>query len=134
MCKVKLFAGYRGLNYSGRELIHFADITNSYMKFEDGNWIGVIETGDSEFTANAAIINKSYNKDVNLKTMLSDTVNTLKEVGIDTVDALTKIESLKELKQKFGSILSGKSLSALDRLVGKFGMRWNINNNKFRRL
>lgn len=132
ICQVKLFVGYTGLDYNSleKDMIHYADITNSSRKFIDGNWVCKIETGDGDFASNTAIINKSYGADVSIKSMLSDTVKTLKNIGIDAVDALSKIDSLDDLKQKFGSILNGKSTDILDKLVGKFGMRWNINNNK----
>ena len=130
VCQVKLFAGYGGLDYTGKELIHYADVTNSYRKFADGNWICTLETGDGDFASQAATISKSYNKDMNAKTMIKDVVETLKNLGIDTVDAMSKIKSLDDLKQKVGSVLSGKSAKAMDTLVSKFGLRWNINNNK----
>lgn len=132
ICQVKLFVGYRGISEDFRQsdLIHYADITNVSRKFSNGDYICELDTGDGQFAAMTAIINKSYEQNVSMKSMVTDTINTLKDIGIDTLDALNKIDSLDDLKQKLGSILSGKSSDVLDKLSQKFGLTWNINNNK----
>lgn len=110
-------------------IIAFTDSTKVTSARKGANIVTTIHAGDGDAATTKATINKSYEGGIDLKTVISDVANTLKDVGGTIVDAVQGAAS--KINQN-GLTVSGASKDILTQLLGKTNpeSEWSIQNNE----
>ena len=103
------------------------DIKRSSTGRQGPDFVTSIESEDGGQAIREARIDKSYAPGVNIKTIIGDVANTLKEAGGVAVGTLSRVSD--EISQN-GFTASGISKVILDDLAEKQGLEWSIQDNE----
>lgn len=103
------------------------DIKTSFSGRKGTDFITTIESEDGGQAIREARIDKSYAAGVNIKTVISDVANTMKEAGAVAIGTLSRVKD--EVAQN-GLTISGMSKVIMDDLIGKQGLEWSIQDNE----
>lgn len=121
---VILNVGYQGGDV---DQLLIADITRSSTKRQGPDFITVIECEDGGQALTEAHIDKSYAPGTNLKSVISDVVNSFVEAGEVAVGTLSRVKD--EIAQN-GITVSGVSKVIMDDLIEKQDLEWSIQDNE----
>lgn len=115
--KIQLKAGYK--NSTG--LIFKGEIRNVFQSRLGVDRILTIYSGDGEKDWQNAMLNKTYTKNISIKTIVQDLFETFENTG------LGDISGVPDVKDKLmGQTLSGSSKDILDKYADEYNFEWSI--------
>ncbi len=110
--------------------IFTGDIIDSKQYFQGTDKISDITAGDGSKALSEAVTFKGYAPKIGYDTIVSDLIDSLKEVGGVIASSITKgeIPKLGSILNKFGTLSGGKSSDVLDKILKKAKKQYTINN------
>lgn len=116
-----------GYKDTGFTRIFQGDITKSTYGRKGSDWVTTIEVGDGDKVTQTARLDKSYSAKVDLKTVIEDAANVLKNTGRVIID---NIKNLVPDPLNTGFTASGMIKDILDELMPRQNKEWFLEGNK----
>ena len=116
--------------YGDQELgvLFSGDVAKVITEKSGGDIITTFETGDGEKAINEARIDKSYSAGTNMKTVVEDVANTMKDQAGVIVGNIKN--TVKDEVTQNGFTISGVSSAILSSISARQGKEWHIQDNE----
>jgi len=109
------------------DMLWTGDITRAASWKENGDWITEIISGDGDQAKTEGFIDKSYAAGTDLKSVIKDVVQSLKNAGGLAIGDMSKI--VTDIAQN-GFAASGAAKNVMDALMARQGKDWSIQDGE----
>ena len=116
-----------GYGINNIDLLFTGDIVRSSTQRSGPDFISTIEVDDGDQALTTATIDKSYVAGTNLKTVINDSLQSMKDAGQIVIGS---INSIKDDIAQNGFTASGLASSVIDQITKKQGLEFSIQDNE----
>lgn len=116
-----------GYGINNIDLLFTGDIVKSSTQRNGPDFISTIEVDDGDQALTTATIDKSYVAGTNLKTVINDSLQSMKDAGQIVIGS---INSIKDDIAQNGFTASGLASSVIDQITKKQGLEFSIQDNE----
>lgn len=101
------------------------EVRNVFQEGGSINKLLTIYSGDGEKDWKNSFFNKTYNKNVSIKTIITDLVNSFPSLTLGEIEGIPDVAD-----NLLGSTISGKTSDILDRYATDYGFNWSIQDEQ----
>ena len=116
-----------GYGINNIDLLFTGDIVRSSTGRSGPDFISTIEVDDGDQALTTATIDKSYVAGTNLKTVINDSLQSMKDAGQIVIGS---INSIKDDIAQNGFTASGLASSVIDQITKKQGLEFSVQDNE----